>query len=106
MSDSASRNAPDAAVVDLPLLKRALQSASPWELLFLATPLGLPAALGFLMYALLRTQGKIESDDAKNVIEIIKAGAESRVRKMTIKVERQNTAGLDLTLEKVNAKRP
>ncbi len=67
---------------------------------------GLALGLGWLIAALLQSQGKLDANDAENVTQIIKAGAESGVDTMTIKMDRENALGIDLALGKLKAARP
>lgn len=91
-------------VVDLPKLKEALARDKPW--LSLLIPIFGPTyAFGWLIATLLQSQGKITKDDAQNVEEIIKAGAEANVDEMTIVVDRDNSLGLDMKLKQLKTSR-
>jgi hypothetical protein len=92
------------ALVDLEKLKEYAKKAKPW-VMALAT--GNPAIIaGTLLFELLKNQGRLTENDSKNVVEIIKAGAESNVDALNIRMNKQDALGLDIKLKSLKTQRP
>jgi hypothetical protein len=92
------------AFLDLAKLSEYADKAKPWvDILITTNPTIL---VGTLLYELLKNQGRLTKDDSKNVIEIIKAGAESNVDEINIRMNKQDAVGLDLKLKSLKTQRP
>ena len=92
------------AQIDLEKLKKYAALAKPWVSI-LAT--GNPAIFaGTILYEFLKNQGRLTENDSKNVVEIIKAGAESNVDALNIRMNKQDAQGLDIKLKSLKTQRP
>lgn len=94
--------------VDLERLKKIAQWALVASPLF---PLMAPLAIVMTgatreMLRWLTAHGKLTADDADNVVKIVRAGSESNVKRLKIKMNRENATGLDAALGRAKTSRP